>query len=50
MNLVALLITPAIVSFSLKGHAVASGLIAAVAVLVIIYALIRSARAGTVIA
>ena len=50
MNLVALLITPAIVSFSLKGHAVASGVIAALAVVVIIYALIRSAKAGTVIA
>lgn len=50
MNLVALLITPAIVSFSLGGHKVESGLIALVAVLVIIYALVRSRRASTVIA
>lgn len=50
MNLVALLITPAIVSFSLGGHKVQSGLIALVAVLVIIYALVRSRRASTVIA
>ena len=50
MNLVALLITPAIVSFSLGGHKVESGFIALVAVLVIIYALVRSRRASTVIA
>ena len=50
MNLVALLITPAIVSFSLGGHKVESALIALVAVLVIIYALVRNRRASTAIA
>jgi len=50
MNLVALLITPAIVSFSLGNHKVESALIAFIAVLVIIYALVRSRRASTVIA
>ncbi len=50
MNLVALLITPAIVSFSLGGHHIESGLIALIAVLVIVYALVRSRRASTVIA
>ena len=50
MNLVALLITPAIVSFSLGGHKVASALIALVAVLVIIYALVRNRKASTAIA
>lgn len=50
MNLVALLITPAIVSFSLGGHKMESTLIALVAVLVIVYALVRSRRASTQIA
>jgi len=44
------LITPAIVSFSLGGHKVASALIALVAVLVIIYALVRNRKASTAIA
>ena len=50
MNLVALLITPAIVSFSLGGHKVESAIIALIAVLVIIYALVRSRKASTVFA
>jgi K(+)-stimulated pyrophosphate-energized sodium pump len=49
MNLVALLITPAIVSFALGDHKLASAVIALLAVLVIVYALVRSRRASTAI-
>jgi K(+)-stimulated pyrophosphate-energized sodium pump len=50
MNLVALLITPAIVSFALGNHKLESALISLFAVLVIVYALVRSRRASTAIA
>jgi len=50
MNLVGLLITPAIVSLSLAGHTAYVHLIGLVAVLVIAGALVRSRRAGTAIA
>jgi K(+)-stimulated pyrophosphate-energized sodium pump len=49
MNLVALLITPAIVSFALGNHKVASGVISLLAVFVIVYALVRSRKASTAI-
>jgi K(+)-stimulated pyrophosphate-energized sodium pump len=47
MNLVGLLITPAIVSFALPTQSVISALIALVAVVVIIGALIRNRRQST---
>jgi K(+)-stimulated pyrophosphate-energized sodium pump len=47
MNLVGLLITPAIVSFALPTQSSKSLLIAALAVLVIIGALIRNRRQST---
>jgi K(+)-stimulated pyrophosphate-energized sodium pump len=47
MNLVGLLVTPAIVGFALNDNANYSRIIAAVATLVIIYALIRNRRAST---
>jgi len=50
MNLVALLITPAIVSFALGGHKSLSYVIALLALLVIVYALVRSRRGSTAIA
>ncbi|MEI8066044.1 MAG: sodium-translocating pyrophosphatase [Actinomycetes bacterium] len=49
MNLVGLLITPAIVSFALNGHQTYSKLIALVAVVVIVGAVIRSRRGATTI-
>ena len=49
MNLVGLLVTPAIVGFALNYNANYSRIIAAVATLVIIYALIRNRRASTTI-
>ena len=50
MNLVAVLITPAIVSFALGGHDVTNRIIASVAMLIIIAQMIRARRAATVIA
>ena len=50
MNLVGLLITPAIVSLSLAGHTLYVHLIGLVAVAVIAAALVRNRRAGTAIA
>ena len=50
MNLVALLITPAIVSFALNNHNTYSKLISLLAVIVIIGALVRNRRASTKIA
>ena len=50
MNLVGLLITPAIVGFALNDHATYSKLISLVAVIVIIGALVRNRRASTSIA
>ncbi len=50
MNLVALLITPAIVSFALGGHKSISLIIALLALAVIVYALVRSRRGSTAIA
>jgi K(+)-stimulated pyrophosphate-energized sodium pump len=47
MNLVGLLITPAIVSFALPTQSVISAVIALVAVVVIIGALIRNRRQST---
>jgi hypothetical protein len=44
------LITPAIVSFALGNHKLESALISLFAVLVIVYALVRSRRASTAIA
>ncbi len=49
MNLVALLITPAIVGFALNGHKLMSTSISLVAVVVIVGALIRSRRGATTI-
>ena len=49
MNLVGLLITPAIVGFALNGHHTYSKLISLVAVIVIIGALVRNRRAATVL-
>ncbi len=48
MNLVAVLITPAIVSFALGGHDVTNRIIASVAMLIIIAQMIRARRAATV--
>ena len=50
MNLVGLLVTPAIVGFALDGNTTYSKAIALVATLVIVYALIRNRRASTSIA
>ena len=50
MNLVGLLVTPAVVSFSLGGHQLYSKLIALLAVVVIFGALIRARKASTSIA
>lgn len=50
MNLVAVLITPAIVSFALGGHDVINRVIATVAMVIIIAQMIRARRAATVIA
>ena len=50
MNLVAVLITPAIVSFALGGHDVTNRIIASVAMLIIVAQMIRARRAATVIA
>jgi len=50
MNLVGLLVTPAIVSFDLGGHKLSSALIALAAVVVIVYALVRSRRGATALA
>ena len=49
MNLVGLLITPAIVTFALDGNERTSQIIAAIAVAIIIAALIRSRRSSTMI-
>ena len=49
MNLVGLLITPAIVTFALDGNERISQIIAAIAVAIIIAALIRSRRSSTMI-
>ena len=49
MNLVGLLITPAIVAFALEGNERTSQIIAAVATAVIIAALVRSRRSSTLI-
>lgn len=49
MNLVGLLITPAIVTFALDGNERASQIIAAIATAIIIAALIRSRRSSTMI-
>ena len=50
MNLVGLLITPAIVGFSLNGHHLLSKSVALLATLVIVGALVRNRRASTAIA
>ena len=50
MNLVGLLITPAVVSLALGGHTGKSTLISLLAVVVIIGALIRNRRQATSIA
>ena len=50
MNLVGLLVTPAIVGFALNNNTTASRAIALFATLVIVYALIRNRRASTSIA
>ena len=50
MNLVGLLITPAVVSLALGGHNVINKAISAGAVLVIIFAIVRSRRGSTAIA
>jgi K(+)-stimulated pyrophosphate-energized sodium pump len=49
MNLVGLLVTPAVVKFSLEGNETTSKIIAAIAVAVIVGALVRSRRASTMI-
>jgi K(+)-stimulated pyrophosphate-energized sodium pump len=50
MNLVGVLVTPAIVSFALKGHDVTNRAIATVAALIIIAQMVRARRAATAIA
>jgi len=50
MNLVGLLVTPAIVGFALDGNTTYSKAIALVATLIIVYALIRNRRSSTSIA
>jgi K(+)-stimulated pyrophosphate-energized sodium pump len=47
MNLVGLLVTPAVVKFSLEGNDTTSKIIAAIAVAIIVAALVRSRRAST---
>jgi K(+)-stimulated pyrophosphate-energized sodium pump len=49
MNLVGLLVTPAVVKFSLEGNDTTSKIIAAIAVAIIVAALVRSRRASTMI-
>jgi K(+)-stimulated pyrophosphate-energized sodium pump len=49
MNLVGLLVTPAVVKFALEGNETTSKIIAAVAVAIIVAALVRSRRASTMI-
>lgn len=49
MNLVGLLVTPAVVKFSLEGNETTSRIIAAIAVAIIVGALVRSRRASTMI-
>ncbi len=49
MNLVGLLVTPAVVKFSLEGNETTSRIIAAIAVAIIVAALVRSRRASTMI-
>jgi hypothetical protein len=49
MNLVAVLITPAIVSFALGGHTSINHIIAVVAMALIIIQMIRARRAATAI-
>ena len=49
MNLVGLLVTPAVVKFSLEGNETTSKIIAAIAVAIIVGALVRSRRASTMI-
>ena len=49
MNLVGLLVTPAVVKFALEGHENTSKLIALFAVLVIVAALVRGRRKSTMI-
>jgi K(+)-stimulated pyrophosphate-energized sodium pump len=49
MNLVGLLVTPAVVKFSLEGNESTSKIIAAIAVAIIVAALVRSRRASTMI-
>jgi K(+)-stimulated pyrophosphate-energized sodium pump len=49
MNLVGLLVTPAVVKFSLEGNESTSKIIAAIAVVIIVAALVRSRRASTMI-
>jgi K(+)-stimulated pyrophosphate-energized sodium pump len=49
MNLVGLLVTPAVVKFSLEGNETTSKIIAAIAVAIIVAALVRSRRASTMI-
>jgi K(+)-stimulated pyrophosphate-energized sodium pump len=49
MNLVGLLVTPAVVKFALDGNETTSKIIAALAVAIIVAALVRSRRASTMI-
>jgi K(+)-stimulated pyrophosphate-energized sodium pump len=49
MNLVGLLVTPAVVKFALEGNETTSKIIAAIAVVIIVGALVRSRRASTMI-
>ena len=49
MNLVGLLVTPAVVKFALEGNETTSKIIAAIAVAVIVAALVHSRRASTTI-
>jgi K(+)-stimulated pyrophosphate-energized sodium pump len=49
MNLVGLLVTPAVVKFALEGNVTTSKIIAAIAVAIIVAALVRSRRASTMI-
>ena len=49
MNLVGLLVTPAVVKFALEGNESTSKIVAAIAVAIIVAALVRSRRASTMI-
>jgi K(+)-stimulated pyrophosphate-energized sodium pump len=49
MNLVGLLVTPAVVKFALEGNETTSQIIAAIAVAIIVAALVRNRRASTAI-